>query len=397
MIAFVCHPYHRGGVTSWMCNAFLECQTSGISSKFITIKPKKPFISGGNRPTMASMLGDSLDVHLLELGLNFELATQEFRINVYRNLILNHVPKGASLIPSDDEACWLACLAVSRHYKVIGVLHSDDPFYYNLFQKYQKYLSATVSVSKRIKYKAEQSGHCQHHVVIPCGIFLEKPSVDIEKENQIIWIGRVEEEQKRVSDIIPIAVSLKKKIQDWKILVFGDGSKLNELKELTQEKGLINHIKFFGWVDNKIINAHLIQSKVMLQTSNYEGMSVAVMEGLGGGCSIVSSMVSGVEDLLQDSNSSGVVRLFPVGDIELAATQLKDALNEFSQEKISQAISLADERFSIQNCVKNYKILCESLEINPLAFPQKRLSYMLKVKFSWVIVATRAIKYKIFS
>lgn len=397
MMAFVCHPYHRGGVTSWMSNAFLECQSTGISSKFITIKPKKPFISGGNRPTMSSLVGSSSDVHQSELGLDFELGNQEFRINAYRKLILKYVPTGACLIPSDDEACWIACLSVSRLYKVIGVLHSDDPFYYTLFQKYYQYLSATVSVSKRIKYSTEKFGLCAIHEVIPCGISLNKLNNRIEKANQIIWIGRVEEEQKRVSDIIPIANRLKEKNQNWKILVFGDGSKLNELKELAKNKGLTNHIEFFGWVDNKTIIPHLINSKVLLQTSNYEGMSVAMMEGLASGCSIVSSKVSGVEDLLEDIKASGIVRLFPIGDIDLAASHLMQSLNEFCQEKVAQAVSLAEVHFSIQSCVKKYDSLIKKLEINPCEFSTISPFFKLKVKFSWVLMVSRTFKFKLLS
>lgn len=397
MMVFVCHPYHRGGVTSWMGNAFLECKSLKIPSKFITVKPKKQFISGGNRPTMSSLIGESEDAHYIEVGLNFELATQEFRINVYRNLILKHVPKGSALIPSDDEACWIACLTLSEFYKVVGVLHSDDPFYYALFQNYRLYLSATVSVSRRIKYLAEQLGYCPIHEVIPCGISLEQHLPRIEKINQIVWIGRIEEEQKRVSDIITIGTILKQKIQNWKIIVFGDGSKLNQLKVLSKEQGLEKHIEFFGWVDSKKITSYLNQSKVMLQTSNYEGMSVAVMEGLGAGCSIVSTEVSGVEDLLEDPNSAGIVRLYPVGDVELAAHHLKDSLIEFTEKKISQSILLADEHFSIQNCVKNYNRLINNLEINANKFPEITFLFSIKVKMSWLIVAFRSLKYKLLS
>lgn len=397
MMVFVCHPYHRGGVTSWMCNAFLECKFLGIPTKFITVKPNKHFISGGNRPTISSLIGESDDIHQMQVGLNFELATQEFRIDFYRNLILKNVPKGAALIPSDDEACWIACLTVSKFYKVVGVLHSDDPFYYSLFQKYRQYLSATVSVSKRIKYLSEQFGSCPIHEVIPCGISLNQDNLGSEKLNQIIWIGRVEEEQKRVSDIIPIAVSLKEKIENWKILVFGDGSKLNELKGLAKIHGLDDQIEFFGWVDSNLINSHLKLSKVLLQTSNYEGMSVAVMEALGAGCCIVSSKVSGVEDLLEDSKAAGVVRLYPVGDVKLAALHLKAALVEFCDETEGKAILLANEHFSIQNCVKNYIGLIHRLEINKNEFSRINFLFKIKVKISWVIVVFRALKYKLLS
>ncbi len=397
MMVFVCHPYHRGGVTSWMSSAFLESKSLGFATKFITVNPKKPFISGGNRPKMVSLVGESEDVHDCSVGLNFELATNEYRIDVYRKLILAHVPFGSALIPSDDEVVWKACLSLSKNYKVVGILHSDDPFYYSLYKNYRKYLSAIVSVSKRIKTVAEKLGSIPHHEVIPCGIKLDTINPPGNKLNHIIWIGRVEEEQKRVSDIIPISVLLKLKTLNWKLLVFGDGSKLNELKELSKKNGLDSHIEFFGWVNSEIIESHLKKAKVILQTSNYEGMSVAIMEGLGAGCAVVSSEVSGVEDLLSDSAAEGLVRLYPVGDTDLAAQQISDSLFNYSEETEKNAMLLADRYFSIQNCVENYKDLIERLEFNSNELITVGLFFKIKVKFSGLIVSFRYLKYKLLS
>lgn len=397
MMVFVCHPYHRGGVTSWMSNAFLVSKSSGIPSKFITVKPNSQFISGGNRPTMVSLIGKPEGVHHVLVGQDFELGTNEYRVDIYRNLILDTIPQGATLIPSDDEVCWIACLSLSKFYKVVGVLHSDDPFYYNLYKKYRPYLSATVSVSCRIRNIAELVGSCPFHEVIPCGIFLDQLASTSDKLNWIIWIGRVEEEQKRVSDIIPIASRLKNKMDDWKILVFGDGSQLVELKRLAIYHGLDNHIEFFGWSSREIIDIHLKKAKIILQTSNYEGMSVAVMEGLAAGCVVVSSHVSGVEDLLEDSANSGLIKLYPIGNVELAALHLIDSLGEYSVKKGSQAVLFAEKHFSIYNCIQKYRELSEKLEINSCEFFKLGFLFKYKVKFSWVIAGVRAIKHKLLS
>jgi glycosyltransferase involved in cell wall biosynthesis len=121
------------------------------------------------------------------------------------------------------------------------------------------------------------------------------------------------------------------------------------------------------------------------------------MEGLGAGCAVVSSEVSGVEDLLSDSAAEGLVRLYPVGDTDLAAQQISDSLFNYSEETEKNAMLLADRYFSIQNCVENYKDLIERLEFNSNELITVGLFFKIKVKFSGLIVSFRYLKYKLLS
>lgn len=394
MIAFICHPYHRGGVTSWMKDVFLEASKKKINPAFITVKPNKVFISGGNRPNMVSFIHSPNHIFYKTVGLEFELGTLDHRVAVYRKLIKKHVSKGSILVPSDDEACWKACCQLSHLYKVIGVLHSDDKAYYEIYEKYGKFLSGVVSVSARIKNHVSEPSQSISHVVIPCGIPLEEFKIGSKTQNTIAWIGRIEEDQKRVRDIPKIALDLNSNFEDWKMHVYGDGGQLEELRSQIKSNKLEDKLFFHGWTATDVLREKLKNSKVLLQTSNYEGMSVAVMEALASGCKIVSSEVSGVEDLSVDPLSEGVVFLYPIGNIDQAKKQLVTALQDDNSEYPVKARNLAEKYYSISSCLKSYLEFGKGLEMNPKPFP---ISIVMKFnsQISTPLAKVRYLKYKL--
>ncbi|MDO9551458.1 glycosyltransferase family 4 protein [Rhodonellum sp.] len=394
MIAFVCHPYHRGGVTSWMKDVFLEAFRQDPSSVFITVKPNKTFISGGNRPNMVSFIDSPKHVYYKTVGLDFELGTLDRRVSVYRRLIMKYVSPGATLVPSDDEACWKACCQMSHLFKVIGVLHSDDQAYYDIYRKYSRFLSGAVSVSNRIKNHVADVNDSIPHVVIPCGIPIEEFKVGSKNQNIISWIGRIEEEQKRVTDIPKIARALKNQSENWEMNIYGDGGQLQELRSETITHKLEDNLFFHGWTASNILKDKLKDSKVLLQTSNYEGMSVAVMEALASGCKIVSSEVSGVEDLVADPMSNGVVFLYPVGDIDQAKKQLAFALEDDLSEHAIHARKLAEKNYSIVSCLNAYRDFGNGLKTNPNPYPIS-IAMKMNSQISTPLAKVRYLKYKL--
>lgn len=391
MIVFVTHPYHRGGVTSWMKDAFLTCRRLGIGTRLVTVHPVQPFISGKGRQSMIEFIGEEADIVSKPVGYSFELGSFEQRVAVYRDLIARHIPPKAVLVPSDDDACWAACCVLGDRYRVIGVLHSDDPHYYDLHRQYGNYLAGLVAVSRRVLRKAANKR--LEELVIPCGINLAYFE-SISKQQQILWVGRLEEEQKRVSDIIPIAKKLLAARADWDIHVYGHGDRLDWLKE-QQEFYRLTNLHMHGWQGSEVISSALKEAAILLQTSNYEGMSVAVMEALGAGCAIVSSRVSGVEDLEGSPDAAAVIHLYPVGDTESAVAKIIQLIHVNRDDIPSKAKHLASEHFSIESCVRSYEQFSKDLKPAEVAMP---FHFSKLAGLSSKILSTaRKIKYQLFN
>jgi glycosyltransferase involved in cell wall biosynthesis len=394
MISFVCHPYHRGGITSWMKDIFIESIQNIPNSSFITVCPIKPFISGGNRPSMVEFLNTSQNVICQKVSFEYELGTLDFRVSVLRNLIQNHVAPGTILIPSDDEACLRACCQLADRFKVIGVIHSDDQGYFNLINKYKPFLAAIVSVSKRIKNKQYNGDDSIPHEVIPCGIPMNNFIIGEKLDNHISWVGRIEEESKRVSDIPKIAHELINHTEEWELNVYGDGAPLASLKEQSISMKLDNHLMFHGWSTIETLKEKLSLTKVLLQTSNFEGMSISVMEALASGCMVVSSQVSGVEDLIEDPEANGIVYLYPVGNTSVAQKQLQMALNNKDKNIPFRARKLAEKHYSITTCLQSYIELGNRSNFKKEVYPQT-LTTKINTLISGFISRTRYLKHNI--
>jgi glycosyltransferase involved in cell wall biosynthesis len=368
-IAFLCHPYHRGGVTKWMVDAAREIANRGFKVYFITVEVTTPFISSGNKPTILSLIKSISNLNIISTPVNFffELGTMEYRSSVYATLIKNHLPEGVSIIVSDDYTVWHAASVVASRNPMVGVLHGDDSNYYNLAAKYYSNVSILIAVSERIKKNCsdlllEKSPPIK---VIPCGI----PLPDLKEQKkmtsdtlQIVWAGRIEEKTKRVSDLIKISIKLKHEGFLFKLNIIGEGPKSEWLKSEIIKNNLSDVIAMHGWQDSNSVHDKMQNCDLFLMTSNSEGMSVAVMEALANGCGIVSSHVSGVEDLINHSLSKKCIWIYPIGDTDRAIDLIKQSQKISKADRFQAARQIAELEFSINSCMATYINTIKHLE-----------------------------------
>jgi glycosyltransferase involved in cell wall biosynthesis len=396
-VAFLCHPFHRGGVTRWMAEAAEEFDKQGYNTSFITVEPNG-FISAAGRPTMSDLLKKCLNVRkfVKKVNLTFELGTQSYRELVYYSLVVKNVPKGTPIILSDDASIWGAGKLLSYDYPIIGVLHSDDPSYYNLYNKYNPYLTAVVAVSNRIKTKINND----LIKVIPCGIKMVELPLKVEENNflKLIWVGRIEEKQKRVSDIARIGNELNNKGVKFKWMIVGHGDDSELLKMIT-DFGLNEQFEFKGWLDKVEILELLVDSDILVLTSNYEGMPIVVMEALNAGLGVVSSKVSGVEDIPVNKYAHKVVRLFEIGNVKLAAENIISLKTSLDSKTREQARQIGMELYSIQKCTQKYIEVISRLESfeNPEVSNVKIINKKREQILSFIISRLRYFKYRLIS
>lgn len=394
VISFVTHPYHRGGVTAWTIDAVNYLAGAGREVRLIGVQPRRPFISGRHRPLIADLIEDGkLRQRLPLVGIAYELGTPSFRAWVLAQEILRKVPPGSVLIPSDDEACWMACAMVADRYRFLGVVHSDDSVHYNIYGRFQAYLSGVVAISNRICHKLP--GISRPGLTAPCGIVL--PSLPAGKRRQhqkIVFVGRLEETQKRVSDLIPIIALVRESIPDIRLEVWGHGGAEAGLRATIRAQHLEDAVVLKGWGARELILDGLAEATVLLQTSNFEGMSIAVMEAMSMGCMVVSSEVSGVEDYARTEAGRELIRLYPIGDIEAAAKAIQESLAAFDAGTPGKARTFAEQHFSIAACMEAYMAFADGLPapegILPMGMPG-----VFERGYSWILAHLRYVKYKL--
>lgn len=405
-IAFVCQPYHRGGVTRWMVDMAVEYAKRNLNVYFVTVQPQKRFISAPKAETMIELLqtaGYKGKIVSEPVNYVFELSSNNYKAGIYKKLIAANIPKDTPIILSDDYAVWQGTCALGVDYKILSVIHcSISEFYYNQTRFFKKQLSGVVTVSNRCTNKL---GDFDLPVLTqPCGIPFEiqdsrhktQDVIDVSllKTPYLVftWAGRMENAQKRVTDIVLIAKKLKEQGVDFVINMVGEGSAKAEMQTQVSQFNLQDSFVFHGWQSKAFIEQLLQQTHIYLLPSNYEGYPVAVMEAFANGCVVVSSRVSGIEDLEKEADTQNVLKVFEIGDVNAAVEEIIALQKvDFSTLKV-EANKVAQKYFSIENCADNYLNFIQSLEK-----PQdlQNADFNVNVAKEFVLASIRLLKYKI--
>ncbi len=121
------------------------------------------------------------------------------------------------------------------------------------------------------------------------------------------------------------------------------------LEQLANTLGLSEQVRFLGVIPN--VPALLMQSQIAVLSTHYEGMPLALIEGMAAGCAVVASDVPGVREIIQDGVDGRLVApKDPVALADALAALLNNpqqaaklafagrqrAVSEFSRERMHQ-------------------------------------------------------------
>lgn len=134
------------------------------------------------------------------------------------------------------------------------------------------------------------------------GVFSD--ATHIHKERRIISVGRLYD-QKNQTLMINAFADIANKYKDYKLVIFGEGPLRNSLTEHIANLSLQDRVLLPGRNDNII--EELRKSEIFCLSSDYEGMSNALIEAVCVGLPIVTTRVSGVDDILEDGVNALIV------------------------------------------------------------------------------------------
>lgn len=193
----------------------------------------------------------------------------------------------------DRKWVWrLMAILVRKKYRNLfgGVIEGSDR-YVLLSESFRKELidfgvsvaEKLVSIPNPSTYSAIQIGEELH----------------AQKENRVLFVGRVDHGQKRPDRMIRIFEKLHAQFTDWEFDVVGDGDALEELKDYAKSREL-DRVKFYGFQDPKEFYK---RSKIFVMTSDYEGLPMTIIESMSfGTVPVVFKSFSSVEELVLDSS-----------------------------------------------------------------------------------------------
>jgi glycosyltransferase involved in cell wall biosynthesis len=146
--------------------------------------------------------------------------------------------------------------------------------------------------------------------------------IDFEsKKDQLIYVGRLDED-KNVNSIIDAISEIDLKNFIFKII--GDGSELENLRQLVWDKNLQTKIVFEGKLSVDQIKKALLDSKIFLFMSKTEAFGMVLLEALFCGNALISyDCKYGPSDIINEKNGY----LIPMNDKILFQKRLTDLIN----------------------------------------------------------------------
>jgi glycosyltransferase involved in cell wall biosynthesis len=183
----------------------------------------------------------------------------------------------------------------------------------------------------------------------------------------VAYVGRFEQDQKRVSDVADIARGLAAANEAFRLIVAGDGPEGLPLRATLESCLSSDRMSWLGRIPANSVPQHVYhRADVLLLTSRWETGPIVVWEAMAQGVVVVSSRYigSGCEGALQHRDNS---LLFDVGDVNGGVGLIRELARD-GQLRSRLAVAgrrLVEERYTIDRSVAAWDAALDSAAAAP--------------------------------
>lgn len=152
------------------------------------------------------------------------------------------------------------------------------------------------------------------------------------KEKEIIYMGRIDYNQKRVYRVIDTWAKLEAQFPDWRLTIVGDGVERKNVEQQVADYGL-HHVKFEGFQQPK---PYYKRASILLLVSEYEGFPLVLAESMSFGViPVVYNSYSAVGDIINDGENGLVIPYHKDGyRTDEAANLLSNLMNDAAKREV---------------------------------------------------------------
>lgn len=171
-----------------------------------------------------------------------------------------------------------------------------------------------------------------------------------EREKVIITAGRLEE-QKNHKMLISAFEKFHEKFPEYKLIIYGEGALRSELEAFVQSKGLEECALLPGNVPD--IQEREAKVEIFVLSSNFEGMSNALMEAMAIGLPCITTDCAGSDELIEDKKNGLLVK---VGDENaMLNAMLYMTENRDKAEEMGRAAKEYSSVFATENVIGKWR------------------------------------------
>ena len=262
-------------------------------------------------------------------------------------IVVNHYQL-LEMIPSK----YLGKTIHEQHSSFMMLLENNDNI--DTLKKYNgkvKYLWLT----KKTMEDATKYGYKDNYYIYNAVRFSTNDVANVTKNKKLVTIARLSKE-KRIDRMIEVAEKIFKdaKYRDWSLEIYGTGEIFDELNMMID-----NHkqIKLMGLTDNP--QGVLLHSSINLNTSEYEGFALSIIEANECGVPTISldTWESVNEEII--NNKTGII-VSNMDNFQVELKKLMDDSNKLSQ--LSRNCKEFSRNFKIDNIIDEWIKLFDKID-----------------------------------
>lgn len=149
-------------------------------------------------------------------------------------------------------------------------------------------------------------GHHENLSYVPNGVNLERFDVDVDRRDEILFLGRLAP-KKRVSDLIDAFAQIADEIPETDLVIVGTGPKGDELKAQAAQTAVDNQIHFEGRVSDEAIPRYYRRARLFVLPSVWEGHPLTLLEAWAGEVPVITSDVEGIGEFVEHEETGYLV------------------------------------------------------------------------------------------
>lgn len=251
---------------------------------------------------------------------------KKYKVGFLNNFVLEKIILGYHLI--------------KQKYELNCIINNTDSFVM-LSNRFKSELFFLAPAVKKYDYKI-------HGINNP----FQLPNIDlssIDKENVILFVGRLNILQKRVDLLMEIWAKLHSLLPEWKFWVVGDGESRSYMESYCEQNKL-DRVTFFGKDDP---NDYYKKAKIFHMTSAFEGFGNVLVEAQSYGCvPILFNSYTAAMDIVTEQENGALVVPFDID--EYVSKTLELINNPLKLNKLSISANESVTRFSYEKTYEKW-------------------------------------------
>lgn len=247
------------------------------------------------------------------------------------------------------DAC-MDVLGTINESRIVLTLHAIEANYFLDIKRYGLLLDSVITTNRLSELMVQNLGALPRERILyaPYGVQLQERGHEDEESSviRIAWVGRIENTQKRVSDLVGVLCELDKRNINYVLSVAGTGPYMEELGYDLQKWVRDQKVNFVGFLNKNELSSFYLKNDVLLITSQWETGPIVAWEAMVAGLVVVTSQYIGYcseEALVHDETAL----VYPIGDHIAASKQIERLSDNLLRERIvEKGRSLALGRYS---------------------------------------------------